>query len=85
MTSITGGVSEEVRDQYEQNPYPRWVKLPIHEQALLFNDELQRTLPLARFSRLPDDGAPEMLIAGCGTGSQSILVAQRFRGFVCWR
>ena len=29
LTSITGGVSEEVRDQYEQNPYPRWVKLPI--------------------------------------------------------
>ena len=30
LTPITGGVSEEVRDQYEQNPYPRWVKLPMH-------------------------------------------------------
>jgi tetratricopeptide (TPR) repeat protein/2-polyprenyl-3-methyl-5-hydroxy-6-metoxy-1,4-benzoquinol methylase len=79
LTSITRGVSEEVRDQYEQNPYPRWVKLPIHDQALHFNDELRRTLPLARFTPLPDDSAPEMLIAGCGTGSQPILVAQRFR------
>ena len=29
---------------------------------------------------MPDDSAPEVLIAGCGTGSHSILAAQRFRG-----
>ena len=29
---------------------------------------------------MPDDSAPEALIAGCGTGSHSILTAQRFRG-----
>ena len=47
LTPITAGVSEEVRSQYEQNPYPRWVKLPIREQALRFNDELRRSLPFA--------------------------------------
>jgi len=80
MTSITHGVSARVRDQYEQNPYPRWVKLPITEPALHFNGELRRTLPLARFTPLHDDRHPEVLIAGCGTGSQSILTAQRFCG-----
>ncbi len=80
VTSITGGVSEKVRDQYEQNPYPRWVKLPIRKQALYFNDELRRTFPFASFTPMPDDSAPEVLIAGCGTGCHSILVAQRFRG-----
>jgi 2-polyprenyl-3-methyl-5-hydroxy-6-metoxy-1,4-benzoquinol methylase len=80
LTSITHGVSESVRDQYEQNPYPRWVKLPIHDPQEHFNLELQRGLPLARFVPLRDDRQPEMLIAGCGTGSQSILAAQRFRG-----
>ena len=80
LTPITSGVSEEVRDQYEQNPYPRWVKLPIREQALRFNDELRRSLPFAPFTPLPDDSAPEVLVAGCGTGSHSIFVAQRFRG-----
>jgi tetratricopeptide (TPR) repeat protein/2-polyprenyl-3-methyl-5-hydroxy-6-metoxy-1,4-benzoquinol methylase len=80
LTSITGGVSQEVRDQYEQNPYPRWVKLPIREQALHFNNELRRTLPHARFTPMSDDSAPEVLVAGCGTGSHSILTAQRFRG-----
>ena len=80
LTPITSGVSEEVRDQYEQNPYPRWVKLPVREQALRFNDELRRSLPFAPFTPMSDDSAPEVLVAGCGTGRHSILVAQRFRG-----
>ena len=80
LTSITPGVSQSVRNQYEENPYPRWVKLPILEPALPFNEELRRTLPLARFTPMHDDSRPEMLVAGCGTGSQPILDAQRFRG-----
>jgi tetratricopeptide (TPR) repeat protein/trans-aconitate methyltransferase len=80
LTPITVGVSEEVRSQYEQNPYPRWVKLPRLEQALYFNGELRRSLPFGSFTPMPDDSAPEALIAGCGTGSHSILTAQRFRG-----
>ncbi len=40
LTPITGGVSEEVRSQYEQNPYPRWVSLPTPEPALRFNDRI---------------------------------------------
>jgi tetratricopeptide (TPR) repeat protein/SAM-dependent methyltransferase len=80
LTPITVGVSEKVRSQYEENPYPRWVKMPTQEQALRFNDELRRMLPLARFTPLRDDSAPEALIAGCGTGMHSIFAAQRFRG-----
>ena len=80
LTPIAQGVSEIVRDQYEQNPYPRWVRLPIHGPALHLNAELRRTLPRARFTPLQHDSQPEMLVAGCGTGSQPILVSQRFRG-----
>jgi tetratricopeptide (TPR) repeat protein/SAM-dependent methyltransferase len=80
LTSISHGVSEEVRDQYEQNPYPRWIKLPRNYPALHFNGELRRTFPLVRFTPLHDDSQPEVLIAGCGTGSQPILAIQRFRG-----
>jgi tetratricopeptide (TPR) repeat protein/2-polyprenyl-3-methyl-5-hydroxy-6-metoxy-1,4-benzoquinol methylase len=80
LTPITVGVSEQVRGQYEQNPYPRWVRLPKHEHALYFNGELRRSLPFGPFTPMPDDGAPEALIAGCGTGSHSISTARRFRG-----
>jgi tetratricopeptide (TPR) repeat protein/2-polyprenyl-3-methyl-5-hydroxy-6-metoxy-1,4-benzoquinol methylase len=80
LTPITEGVSEKVRSQYEQNPYPRWVKMPVQEQAFRFNDELRSSLPFAPFTPMPDDSAPEALIAGCGTGMHSIFAAQRFRG-----
>jgi tetratricopeptide (TPR) repeat protein/SAM-dependent methyltransferase len=81
LTSITSGVSQEVRDQYEQNPYPRWVKLPMRDnQTLSFNNELRRMLPFGPFTPMADDRAPEMLIAGCGTGRHSVIAARRFRG-----
>jgi 2-polyprenyl-3-methyl-5-hydroxy-6-metoxy-1,4-benzoquinol methylase len=80
LTPISAGVSEEVRNQYEQSPYPRWVKLPKREQPLYLNYELRQSLPFAPFTPMPDDRAPEALIAGCGTGSHSILAAKRFRG-----
>jgi len=80
LTAIAGGVSKEVRDQYELNPYPRWVKLPMPDQILGFNDELRRSMPFAPFTPIPDDRAPEVLIAGCGTGSHSILVTKQYQG-----
>jgi Tfp pilus assembly protein PilF/2-polyprenyl-3-methyl-5-hydroxy-6-metoxy-1,4-benzoquinol methylase len=80
LTSISEGVSEQVRKQYEQNPYPRWVKLPGREHALHFNNAMRDTLPFAPFTPLPNDNAPELLIAGCGTGSHPIFAAQRFSG-----
>jgi tetratricopeptide (TPR) repeat protein/SAM-dependent methyltransferase len=80
LTPVTGSVAAVVRDQYEQNPYPRWVRMQMRPEGLPFNAELRRALPFARFAPLPDDSAPEVLVAGCGTGSDAILVAQRFRG-----
>jgi tetratricopeptide (TPR) repeat protein/2-polyprenyl-3-methyl-5-hydroxy-6-metoxy-1,4-benzoquinol methylase len=80
LTPITAGVSEEVRSQYEHNPYPRWVKLPKHEQPPCFNEVLRTSVPCGPFERMADDSAPETLVAGCGTGIHSIFVAQRFRG-----
>lgn len=80
LTSITQGVSQEVRNQYEENPYPRWVKLPMHRPTLRFNDALHQALPFARFTPMADDSQPEVLIAGCGTGCQPIIMTQRFRG-----
>jgi tetratricopeptide (TPR) repeat protein/2-polyprenyl-3-methyl-5-hydroxy-6-metoxy-1,4-benzoquinol methylase len=80
LTPITVGVSEEVRNQYEQNPYPRWVKLQKKDHPLYFNRELRGSLPFGSFTPMRDDSAPEALIAGCGTGSHSIFTAQRFRG-----
>jgi tetratricopeptide (TPR) repeat protein/2-polyprenyl-3-methyl-5-hydroxy-6-metoxy-1,4-benzoquinol methylase len=80
LTPIAGGVSKEVRDQYELNPYPRWVKLPMPDRIFSFNDAFRRAMPFAPFTPMPDDSAPEVLIAGCGTGSHSILVTNQYQG-----
>ncbi|MGO9802003.1 MAG: tetratricopeptide repeat protein [Steroidobacteraceae bacterium] len=80
LTPITDCVSEAVRDQYEQNPYPRWVRMQWRQQPMPFNAELRCSLPFARFAPMFDDSSPEVLIAGCGTGRDAIFVAQRFRG-----
>jgi len=79
LTPISAGVSEEVREQYEQNPYPRWVIAPRQEQPR-FNAALRRLLPFATFTPMSDDSAPEVLVAGCGTGQHAIIAAQRFAG-----
>jgi tetratricopeptide (TPR) repeat protein/SAM-dependent methyltransferase len=80
LTPITDRVSQAVRDQYEGNPFPRWVRIRMPEPALHFNAELSRALPFARFAPLPDDSAPAVLVTGCGTGGDAILAARRFRG-----
>jgi tetratricopeptide (TPR) repeat protein/SAM-dependent methyltransferase len=80
LTPISAGVSTAVREQYEENPYPRWSGLQRREDGLRFNAELRRTLPVAHFAPMADDSAPEMLVAGCGTGSDAILFCQRIHG-----
>ena len=80
LTPISAGVSEEVREQYEQNPYPRWVLVTRPEQPPAFNVELRSMAQFAAFTPMADDSAPQVLVAGCGTGSHAIIAAHRFRG-----
>lgn len=79
LTPIENSVSEAVRDQYEANPYPRWSRFSTqHTPAPIGN--VLCAAPL-RFDldnyRSPD--APEVLIAGCGTGQQPLLAASRYK------
>jgi 2-polyprenyl-3-methyl-5-hydroxy-6-metoxy-1,4-benzoquinol methylase len=64
LTDVRGGVSAAVRAQYEENPYPRWVRT----QTVFTKEELQ----LSR--------NPRILVAGCGTGQNAIVTALRFAG-----
>jgi 2-polyprenyl-3-methyl-5-hydroxy-6-metoxy-1,4-benzoquinol methylase len=80
LTPLGGGVSAAVRAQYEQNPYPRWVRMPLRAQPLPFDAELRRALPFAHLAPLAAENAPAVLVAGCGTGADAIAVARRFSG-----
>ena len=63
LTEIDGEVSRSVRQQYEENPYPRWVKPALPQQHTLLA------------GRQPGQ-IPDVLIAGCGTGLSAITFAQ---------
>jgi tetratricopeptide (TPR) repeat protein len=76
VTPITDDVSLKVRAQYEQNPYPRWIKTaPIGHAATLDSY-------LAKFPafRALGAAAPDVLIAGCGTGQHVATVVLQFTG-----
>ena len=79
LTAVEDEVSRQVREQYEQNPYPRWAKAEPAGQPLPFDQYLRRKLPTAAFEPLGKTEI-DILIAGCGTGQHAIETAQRFAG-----
>ena len=78
LTEIDDRVSLAVQSQYEENPYPRWVKLPCAKEADCIESYLRQTFPMAAFAPAPAAGRTEILVAGCGTGQHPIRTAQQF-------
>jgi tetratricopeptide (TPR) repeat protein len=76
LTSIENHISMEVQIQYEENPYPRWVRLPKDLNRKYLNSYMQSKFSSCGFHRLIDDRNLEVLIAGCGTGQHPIGVSQ---------
>ena len=79
LENITDDVSLAVREQYEENPYPRWVstgleKRPKSVAAVAAHLKLR----LEGIGALSTD-ALDILVAGCGTGRQAASTARRFR------
>jgi SAM-dependent methyltransferase len=71
LTTIEDGVSLQVKQQYEENPYPRWTANPL---AQFVADRAQ-----GKTGDSDEDRANlDILIAGCGTGQHAIWVAQVF-------
>ena len=79
LREITGNVSSKVREQYEENPYPRWLSLAVPYiskpiSTILKNKKLKITdLSVNEIKN------PKILIAGCGTGQHAIETATRFK------
>ncbi|WP_090959013.1 tetratricopeptide repeat protein [Nitrosospira sp. Nsp18] len=82
LTPIVDDMSRQVQKQYEENPYPRWVKLPSCRETISVNRYLRNRFSFSMFtpmSRLDEaDAGIDILIAGCGTGQHSIATAQRY-------
>lgn len=80
LTPLRDEVSRKVQDQYEQNPYPRWVRARPLQAPLPPERALRLMFPHAPIAPVPGGAAPEVLVAGCGTGQQALWSARRFAG-----
>jgi tetratricopeptide (TPR) repeat protein/2-polyprenyl-3-methyl-5-hydroxy-6-metoxy-1,4-benzoquinol methylase len=78
LSSINNDISQAVREQYEENPYPRWVNPGLSAKPRTIPTVLQELkIDLDRTGQnFPSH--PEILIAGCGTGQHSLGTASRF-------
>jgi tetratricopeptide (TPR) repeat protein len=79
LQNITDNVSSKVKEQYESNPYPRWIYTGISHspyKIVHLTKELDINVDLKPLKKID---TPEILIAGCGTGQHSIGTASRFR------
>jgi SAM-dependent methyltransferase len=64
LTPIDDAVSRAVRQQYEESPYPRWVKARLPGEPFVLEDR-------------PSEQPLDVLIAGCGTGLSTIEFARQ--------
>ncbi len=80
LTPIDDDVSQRVRQQYEENPYPRWVNAAGGVTPVAFDAFLRGKFPAAAFTPLGKTEAIDILVPGCGTGLQATQVAQAYQG-----
>lgn len=78
LTMIEDGLSEQVREQYEENPYPRWMRMPVAAPSVGLDQHLRALLPAAPAKSLGKGANIDILIAGCGTGLGVFDMAQHF-------
>jgi len=79
LFEITEGTSLKVRQQYEESPYPRWVNLGLPQEACTIYDAAKNINLRVHNEEIYDCDAPQILVAGCGTGQHSITAAAKFR------
>ncbi|WP_435087753.1 tetratricopeptide repeat protein [Candidatus Pelagibacter bacterium nBUS_29] len=78
LGKISDNVSSKVRAQYEENPYPRWVKIGLASKAKLISEISDEENLHLHSKSIKNVIAPDILVAGCGTGQHSIGTASRF-------
>ena len=77
LTPVDDVVSLEVQQQYEENPYPRWVYAASAVPVTTLNDHLRAAFPTVPFRPFENDRV-DLLVAGCGTGRHPIEVARLY-------
>lgn len=78
---IADPTSQAVRSLYEETPYPRWVapfRAPARDAREIFRIKYGGA---ADFTMLDRIGAPEILVAGCGTGFNLLVSVAGYQDY----
>ena len=78
LTPVQDSISQVVREQYEENPYPRWITTGLLNKGRSIASVFQEAPLHFDLGDYISPKQPEILIAGCGTGQHSINTAVRF-------
>ena len=78
LTSIRDKVSQAVRQQYEESPYPRWVKTEMAPKSRAIGAVLKEAPLRLDLGDYASPESPEILIVGCGTGQHVLITSSRF-------
>ena len=75
-------ITQKVKSQYEENPYPRWRFIRFfRDYKISIKDAINNEISPNRISINVNNKQPKVLIAGCGTGKQ-ILQALKYQNSV---
>ncbi len=80
LTAIEDEISKQVRQQYEENPYPRWVHAAGQVTPVSIDQYVREQCPAGVHAPLGKTDTLEILVAGCGTGQIAIASAQKYLG-----
>ncbi len=75
---ISDNISNMVKEQYEENPYPRWVKAGLHTKAQTITEVLNDNKVQLYSQNIKKVSNPKILVAGCGTGQHPLKTASRY-------
>lgn len=68
-------VSSKVQEQYEENPYPRWINTALLSKPVSLVQMFQESGLRIPCDKIAEVKRPKILIAGCGTGQHPLLTA----------
>ncbi|MDB2529283.1 tetratricopeptide repeat protein [Paracoccaceae bacterium] len=80
ITQISDTTSKKVRQQYENNPYPRWINTMVSIEAQSLRQTCSHLKLKIDEKKLTNSTNLKILVAGCGTGQHPIGTASRFKG-----
>ena len=75
--NIVDNVSKKVREQYEENPYPRW-RYTYKNLSSNFLNHLNNEIKPNKFEYNNKFNNPNILVAGCGTGQHIAIIADKY-------